>query len=54
MPIVIKEIIVKTTIERAVNQLPVDEQLVRRITELVKNELHEKNERTPAGRGKNR
>jgi len=54
MPIVIKEVIVRTTIERVANELPVDEQLIRKIKERIKNEIQEENAQTRINRGKNR
>ncbi|WP_163175610.1 hypothetical protein [Bacteroides sp. 51] len=55
MAIVVKEIIVKTTVEKSVKQVPVDENLIRRIKEQVKVELQDE-ESWPrdAKRGKNR
>jgi len=53
MPIVIKEIIVKTTVERVINQIPADEQLVRRIKEQVKSEIQQE-QRGRVRHGKNR
>ena len=54
MPIVIKEIIVKTTVERVINRIPADEQLIRRIKEQVKNEMQEERGRVRISNGKNR
>ncbi|GEM_PF-5755888 len=41
MPIVIKEIIVRTTVEKPLRELPVDENLIRKIERRILDKLRE-------------
>ena len=55
MAIVVKEIIVKTTVEKSSRQVPVDEVLINQIKEQVKEELRDEESWTRnVKRGKNR
>lgn len=52
MPIVIKEVIVRTTVEKAIRETPVDERLVRRVRDLVKEDIEESRHRRERNRNR--
>lgn len=54
MPIVIKEIIVRTTVEQPIRELPADENLVRKIERRVLDRLREEQPRQDKERQKDR
>lgn len=54
MPIVIKEIIVRTTVEKPVREIQLDETLVRKIERRVLTRLQEEKETSGTSRTKDR